>query len=103
MYPQIMVDEKDQDWQHIFWPDENSNVCPWAMTRLTIVLSSAPYLATRVLKMIGEERSENEQNALNIILSRFSFDDMLVSFKTIGEAHKNVVKVKNILRQYSFN
>jgi hypothetical protein len=73
------------------------------MTRFTLGTLSAPYWASQVLKIIGYEPLESEKDASNIMLSRFSIDDMLVIFKTIAESQENIVKIKKTLQQYGFN
>ena len=89
MYRQIKVNRTQQDLQRILWRTNASKpIQHFRLTTVTYGTASAPFLATRALRQIGEERKEDYPNASRVIMQDFYVDDLLTGTNTVEEARQ---------------
>ena len=87
MYRRIYVNEEQRGLQRILWRTDSSQpVKVYELNTVTYGTASAPYLATRCLRQLGEENKENHPIASKVIISDFYVDDLLTGADTIDEA-----------------
>ncbi|XP_033226063.1 uncharacterized protein LOC117178741 [Belonocnema kinseyi] len=89
MYRQIKINKNQQDLQRILWrADPSLPICHYRLTTVTYGTASAPYLATRVLRQIGEENKNSYHVASEVIIRDFYVDDHLTGTSTVEEARQ---------------
>ncbi|XP_038116923.1 uncharacterized protein LOC119769092 [Culex quinquefasciatus] len=87
----IILRFHDQDLQRILWRDSPSEpVRTFKLTTVTYGTASAPYLATKCLRTVGEEVETTHPLAAKTIKHDFYVDDMLSGADSIEEAQKLV-------------
>src|SRR5436190_20411072 len=78
MFRQILVDQRDTDFQRILWrPDTNSEIKHFRLLTVTYGLASAPYLAIRVLQQFAKDDGHLFPKAAAIINQSLYVDDTL--------------------------
>ncbi|XP_036146899.1 uncharacterized protein LOC118646978 [Monomorium pharaonis] len=78
MYRQILIDERDIDYQRILWQPENAeSVCDYQLLTVTYGMSCAPYLALRVLQCLAEDDGPRFPLAVPILHKQTYVDDVL--------------------------
>lgn len=78
MYHQILVDEKDQDYQRIiFRRTPSSLIQDFKLKTVTFGVNCAPYLAIRTLHQLAEDLKSSFPLAHNILLRETYVDDVL--------------------------
>ena len=103
MYRQIRVDKKQQELQRILWRKNPSlPICHYRLKTVTYGTASAPYLATRVLRQIGEENKNEYPLASEIIIRDFYVDDLLTGASSIEEARHLRENITNLLSRAGF-
>ncbi|XP_055604125.1 uncharacterized protein LOC129752361 [Uranotaenia lowii] len=97
MYRMVRVQIPDQHLQRILWRDSpNDPIKTYELTTVTYGTASAPYLATRCLKMLGEENVVTHPIGSRVILEDFYVDDCLTGADTLEEA-KTIIKETTFL------
>ncbi|XP_043485226.1 uncharacterized protein LOC122513057 [Leptopilina heterotoma] len=83
--------------------DSTEPIQDYRLTTVTYETTSAPFLATRTLRQIGEENKKRFPIMSEIIIRDFYVDDLL----TEGESLEEIVTIKNqlnkLLSDYGFN
>ncbi|XP_039450509.1 uncharacterized protein LOC120429503 [Culex pipiens pallens] len=103
MYRQIRVTLSDQRLQRIYWRDnEDEPVKTYELSTVTYGTSSAPYLATRCLKKLGEDCAESHPVASRVIQEDFYVDDMLSGADSIEEASTLMKEVRQVTDSAGF-
>ena len=103
MYRQIWVHADDRDFQRILWrPTLDQEVKVYRLKTVTYGTASAPYLATRCLKFLGELSERRHPQAAKILKSSFYMDDLLTGADTMEEAIKIQNEVTAILKSAGF-
>ena len=78
MYRQILVHEEDRDLQRIRWRyDSQTPIQSYRLNTVTFGMSSAPFLAQRVLKQLAVDEGPFFPLAANILRDDFYVDDCL--------------------------
>src|SRR5436190_16546759 len=78
MFRQILVDQRDTDFQRILWrPDANSEIKHFRLLTVTYGLASAPYLAIRVLQQLAKDEGHLFPKAAAIIDQSLYIDHTL--------------------------
>ncbi|XP_038119883.1 uncharacterized protein LOC119769982 [Culex quinquefasciatus] len=103
MYRMVNVHSDDQDLQRILWRDSPSEpVRTFKLTTVTYGTASAPYLATKCLRTVGEEVETTHPLAAKTIKHDFYVDDMLSGADSIEEAQKLVGETSERLMAAGF-
>lgn len=98
MYRQVLVDERDVQYQRIVWRENvNDDISDWILKTVTYGMASAPYLAIRSLRQLAIDESSNFPVASNVVLSDFYVDDMLTGCESVEEAMKLQTDLKKLL------
>ncbi|XP_075170111.1 uncharacterized protein LOC142242417 [Haematobia irritans] len=78
MYRQMWVTDEDSNYQAVLWqPLEGETIRVYRLKTITYGTTSAPYLATRCLNMLGETCRAEFPLAARAILSDFYMDDLI--------------------------
>ncbi|XP_062716443.1 uncharacterized protein LOC134291954 [Aedes albopictus] len=89
MYRMVRVPEEDQHLQRILWRDTpEESVKTFELLTVTYGTASAPYLATRCLKKLGEDSGYTHPIAARVVQEDFYVDDMLSGADTVPKARQ---------------
>ncbi|XP_070529962.1 uncharacterized protein [Cardiocondyla obscurior] len=84
MYRQILVDERDVDFQRILWqPDSRDDVCEYQLLTVTYGTACAPFLALRVLKQLAHDDGHEFPLARAVLNNHIYVDDVLFGADTV--------------------
>ncbi|XP_033229546.1 uncharacterized protein LOC117181086 [Belonocnema kinseyi] len=98
MYRQIKVTQSQQNLQRIVWrTDASKPIQHFRLTTVTYGTASAPFLASRALRQIGEENKENYPSASQVVMRDFYVDDLLTGANTVEEARKLKTEIIHLL------
>ncbi len=86
MFREVILHPGDRDLHRFIMRDEAGNLVDCRMTRLTFGITSSPFAATQVLRLLAESSSSSYPIAARAILSDFYVDDFLAGADTIEEA-----------------
>ncbi|KAK2578491.1 hypothetical protein KPH14_002052 [Odynerus spinipes] len=99
MYRQIRVTPEDRRFQSILWrSDLTQPIQVYELNTVTYGTSSAPFLATRVLRKIGEDCVSTNPRASHAIISDFYIDDLLTGTDTLASAKRLYCDITAILK-----
>ncbi|XP_031335299.1 uncharacterized protein LOC116165130 [Photinus pyralis] len=99
MYRQILVDDKDRQFQLVFWrEDPKDNIKTYKLNTITYGTSSAPFLAIRCLHQLGLESQAIFPKASIAILQDFYVDDLLTGCDSDQELIQTSKDIYNILQ-----
>lgn len=80
MFRQILIDERDLDFQRILWRERASDeLREYTLRTITYGMASAPFLAQRVLKQLADDDGHRFPAARPILASQVYVDDCLFS------------------------
>jgi len=103
MYRQILVDPQDRDLQRLVWRNaSHEQLKHYHLRTVTYSTASAPYLATRCLKQIGQNAEEYDREAAHAIQYDFYVDDFLSGSMSVIEAQSLQVRIQQILCHAAF-
>ncbi|XP_054745714.1 uncharacterized protein LOC129250098 [Anastrepha obliqua] len=92
MYRQIWVDDRDTQWQCIFWrPTSQQPLTTYQLQTVTYGTSCAPYLAVKCLQQLAIDEAKTYPIGSNVTLSDFYVDNLISGAASIGE----VIEIKN--------
>lgn len=78
MYLQIMVDDRDIDYQRIVWRNNSSEgIQDYSLNRLTFGTSSAAYVAIKSMMQLATDEMSKYPEAANVILKDVYVDDVI--------------------------
>ena len=101
MYRQIKIKDNQHDLQRILWRTDSSKpIQHFKLTIVTYGTASAPFLATRALRQIGEENKELYPVASNVIIQDFYVDDLLTGVNSVEEAKTLRSELTKLLLAY---
>jgi len=104
MYRQILIEEKQRDYQLILWrPDTNKKIQIYRLNTITYGTVPASFLATGCLHKLVEEELKNHSDASEIIQNDFYMDDLLSGSNTIPGAIRIRDDVISISRKGDLN
>lgn len=102
MYRQIRIGSKT-NLQRILWrSNSEDSVREYELLTVTYGTSSAPYLATRVLKQLALDESKDFPLASSVALHDFYVDDLLSGSNDLNEAKKLTIDLTNMLERGGF-
>lgn len=103
MYRQILVTEKDADFQRIVWrANEAEDLQEYRLLRVTFGTAPAPYLAVRTLHQVADDEGSNKPQAVRAIKTNCFMDDWLDGADTVDEAMSLAKDVTDILKKGGF-
>lgn len=111
MYRQILVDQKDAEFQRIVWRESPYQpILDYRLETVTYGTSCAPYLAIKTLQQLAKDEMSNYPTAAKISLRDFYVDDLLTGADTVETAIKiqeDITKLMNAgglcLRKWTSN
>ncbi|XP_076280087.1 uncharacterized protein LOC143219483 [Lasioglossum baleicum] len=78
MYRQILVDERDVDYQRILWkPSRSEDTQAFQLLTVTYGMTCAPFLALRVLQQLINDEGKRFPLAVPVLRSHIYVDDVL--------------------------
>ncbi|XP_062535150.1 uncharacterized protein LOC134204338 [Armigeres subalbatus] len=103
MYRMVLTQPGDHPLHKIVWRDSKEEpIKIFELTTVTYGTASAPYLATRCLKKLGEDCATTHPVASDVILHDFYVDDMLSGADNIKEAKLLVKQVEEVTNSAGF-
>lgn len=93
MFRQILVNEKDVDYQRIVSLHKSGEIKLYQLLTVTYGTACAPYLANRVLKQLIEDEGSNFPEAKTVLDEDFFVDDALFG----GDSVEDTLKLKSDL------
>ncbi|XP_012543469.2 uncharacterized protein LOC105840926 [Monomorium pharaonis] len=111
MYRQILVDPRDIDYQRILWIDNDTElVQEYQLMTVTYGITSAPYLALRVIRQLIKDEGHSFPLAVSVLLNHtyvdhllFGADNMLLLRNTRDQVCALLRRGKFELRKWSSN
>jgi hypothetical protein len=104
MYRQILIHPQDRDLQRILWrhsPEEP--IQEYQLNTVTYGTSAAPFLATRCLKTLVEDNTDNHPKAAQVLRNDFYVDDLLSGTSTLEEAIQLYHELSTFFQLSTFN
>ncbi|XP_055589427.1 uncharacterized protein LOC129741706 [Uranotaenia lowii] len=103
MYRMVRIQKSDQCLQRILWRDSpNEEIKTYELTTVTYGTASAPYLATRCLRQLGEENKLKHPIGSKVIIDDSYVDDTLTGAETIEEGIALVREMTSITNSAGF-
>ncbi|XP_036329865.1 uncharacterized protein LOC118742006 [Rhagoletis pomonella] len=103
MYLQAWVSEEDSFYQCILWrPTPNEDIEVYRLLTITYGTASAPYLATRCVKALGEQCAEKFPYGANKVLSDLYMDDLISGADSDEQLQQIYSEVSEILSSAGF-
>ena len=103
MYRQILVHEKHQDLQRIWWRDSDSTPLKcFKLRTVTYGTACAPFLAIRTLFQLADEEESTFHTASKVVKSDFYVDDVLTGSNNLENALKLKDDFVNLLHKGGF-
>ncbi|GFY13307.1 DUF1758 domain-containing protein [Trichonephila clavipes] len=103
MYRQILVDSNQRDLQRIMWKTSaDAPVKTYKLATVTYGTVSAPFLATRILKVLADEEKAEFPDAADVICNDSYMDHILSGESTLEGAKKLQTKLSQLLQRGGF-
>lgn len=101
MYRQIVIHPADRHYQQILWGATDSPRS-YQLTTVTYGLTSAPYLALRVLQQLAMDEEHAFPLASEIVRTEMYVDDVLSGANTPHDAQAKALQLTELLRAGGF-
>ncbi|XP_076245382.1 uncharacterized protein LOC143185936 [Calliopsis andreniformis] len=103
MYRQVQIAPEERRFQRILWrPDDTQPIQTFELNTVTYGTASAPFLATRALRQLGEDHAVSFPSTSRAIIKDFYVDDLLTGANSIDEARKLRREISDILHSAGF-
>lgn len=103
MYRQILLHPDHRKYQHILWRSSpNEPVKEYELNTVTYGISSAPFLAIRVLHQLAKDEGARFPQAAQVLQSETYVDNIVSGANTIEEALELQTQLKQILQAGGF-
>ncbi|XP_075168995.1 uncharacterized protein LOC142241135 isoform X2 [Haematobia irritans] len=103
MYRQVLVDERDCQWQCILWRNSPSDPLEtYKLKTLTYGTSSAPYLAVKCLQELATTHSQDYPIGSMVALRDFYVDNLMTGGNTIESTIQIKREVSALLQKGGF-
>ncbi|XP_053973203.1 uncharacterized protein LOC128873577 [Hylaeus volcanicus] len=102
MYRQILIHPNDRKFQHIFWYHEDKPAV-FQLNTVTFGVSSAPYLAIRIINQLADDESADFPLASQILKRDLYVDDLLTGANSLPEILKIRDEIIALLKRGHFN
>ncbi|GFU93784.1 integrase catalytic domain-containing protein [Trichonephila clavipes] len=103
MYRQILVDPNQRDLQRIMWKTSaDAPVKTYKLATVTYGTISAPFLATRTLRALADEKKAEFLDEADVICNDSYMDDILSGESTLEGAKKLQTRLSQLLQRGGF-
>ncbi|XP_035232906.1 uncharacterized protein LOC118204716 [Stegodyphus dumicola] len=103
MYRQVLVSDEDRNYQQILWRfNPNEEIRTYKLNTVTYGLAPASFLATRCIKQIALDYSQNSAVS-HTLLHDVYMDDLLSGSSTDSDAISLCKEITNILQTHGFH
>lgn len=103
MYRQVLVNEKDTDYQRILWRENPEKPLKhYKLLRVTFGTASAPFLAVRTLHQVAYDEGKPFPMASERILKHYYMDDLLTGCDTVEEGKQIYNEMNKLLAKGGF-
>ncbi|XP_029172429.1 uncharacterized protein LOC114941586 [Nylanderia fulva] len=103
MYRQILVDQRDTDYQRILWrSDVDAPIEDYQLQTVTYGTASAPYLAIRVLNQLALDDGHDFPAAVPVLQQHTYVDDCVFGADDIPLARKTKDQLVSLLNRAGF-
>ncbi|XP_012543125.1 uncharacterized protein LOC105840666 [Monomorium pharaonis] len=102
MYRQILIDERDRDYQRILWLDGGSKVKEYQLCTVTYGTTPAPFLALRVLEQLVKDKGHGFPLAASVLRENVYVDDFLFGAEDIPLLRQTRNQVCDLLKRDGF-
>ncbi|GFY33706.1 integrase catalytic domain-containing protein [Trichonephila clavipes] len=103
MYRQILVDPNQRDLQRIMWKTSaDAPVKTYKLATVTYGIVSAPFLATRTLRALADERKAEFPDAADVICNDSYMDDILSGESTLEGCKKTPNQIISTITERGF-
>ncbi|XP_053667573.1 uncharacterized protein LOC128717922 [Anopheles marshallii] len=104
MYRQVRHHPADRNFLRIrYRTDPSEPIATFELQTVTYGTASAPFLATRTLKQIAHDHSEQYPRAVTPVLRDFYVDDLLTGTDDLSEAIEMQRQISSMLRSAGFS
>lgn len=98
MYRQILVDQRDIDYQRIIWKGDQNQPLDYQLLTVTYGMTCAPFLALRVLRSLVDDDGHRFPLAIPILQNQIYVDDVLFGGDDITAIRQSRDQLINLLR-----
>jgi len=103
MYRQVLIDERDRDYQRIVWRfSATEPVEVFRLNTVTYGLACAPFLAIRCVKYLASNADNKFSEASRVLLNDLYVDDILTGVDCKGDAITLINQLKALLSSGGF-
>jgi hypothetical protein len=103
MYRQVVVNDKDIDFQRILWrPNVNEPIKHYQLLRLTFGTASAPYLAVKTIQSLADSENKNYPKAAEITKNDLYMDDLMTGCETETEGMSIFEELNKLMESAGF-
>ncbi|XP_067129093.1 uncharacterized protein [Centruroides vittatus] len=103
MFRQILINEKDRDFQRVFWRNDASDpIHEYRLVTVTYGTTPAPFLATRTLHQLADDEGDNFPLASKAIIRDFYVDDLLSGAQSTEECQLLVDQLTALMTKGGF-
>lgn len=100
MYRQILLDERDLDFQHILWKSNpSSDTRDFQLLTVTYGTACAPFLALHVIKQLAIDEGPQYPNAASILQQNIYVDNVLFGHDNHNVLHQIREQLVSLLRR----
>ncbi|XP_036347402.1 uncharacterized protein LOC118756766, partial [Rhagoletis pomonella] len=103
MFRQVVVDDKDRQFQYVLWRNTpNEPLCTYELNTVTYKTAAAPYLAIRSMSYLADQYLDKFKIGAEAIKSCFYVDDFICGANTIDTLREIKTEVTEVLRRGRF-
>ncbi|XP_036140324.1 uncharacterized protein LOC118644157 [Monomorium pharaonis] len=102
MYRQILVDQRDVDYQRVIWKGEQNEPVEYQLLTVTYGMTCAPFLALRVLQKLIDDDGQRFPLAIPILRGQIYVDDVLFGGDDIEFVRQSRDHLVGLLRSGKF-
>ncbi|XP_075157769.1 uncharacterized protein LOC142231036 [Haematobia irritans] len=103
MYRQIVIDERDRQYQRCLFRDADSgNLKDFELKTVTFGVNCAPYLAIRTLLQLSIDGEDTHPVAAKTLRDHIYVDDVLAGAHTIADAKTHLCELVDLLSSAGF-
>lgn len=101
MFLQVIVEQRDQDFQRLFWRDsEDQPLREYRLTRLVFGLTNSPFTAMCCVRQVADDIAQEDAELSNILKYDIFMDDILYDSKSIHSAIQLHERLTKTLAKY---
>ena len=97
MFREVALNEEERDFHRFLFGGPGGEIQDYRMKRLTLGVTSSPYLATQVLRQAADDHLSEYPEAADIIRLVFYVDDVLTGADSVEAAVKMRAELDHLL------